>query len=66
MTLIAEWATKIADLILKLLRTIKNVTPLLRHLNEVFSALKDAIAAPPSDCPHRPTGRSAISCALDR
>jgi hypothetical protein len=66
MTLIAEWATKIADLILKLLRTIKNVTPLLRHLNEVFSALKDAIAAPSSDSPHRPTGRSAISCALDR
>lgn len=66
MTLIAEWATKIAELILKLLRTIKNVTPLLRHLNEVFSALKDAIAAPPSDSPHRPTGRSALSCALDR
>jgi hypothetical protein len=65
MTLIAEWATKIAELIHKLLRTIKNLMPLLRHLDEVFSALSDAMAAHPSDSPHRPTGRSAISRALD-
>ena len=65
MTLIAQWATKIAELILKLLRTVKNLMPLLRHLDEVFSALRDALAAQPSGSPHRPTGRSAISCALD-
>ena len=65
MTLIAEWATKIAELIRKLLRTIKNLMPLLRHLDEVFSALGDAMAAHPSGSPHRPTGRSAISRALD-
>jgi uncharacterized protein YukE len=65
MTLIAEWATKIAELIRKLLRTIKNLMPLLRHLDEVFSALSDAMAAHPSGSPHRPTGRFAISRALD-
>ncbi|MBA2472674.1 MAG: hypothetical protein H0V41_10705 [Pseudonocardiales bacterium] len=47
MTLIAEWATKIAELILKLLRTIKNLMPLLRHLDEVFSTLHDAMDAQP-------------------
>ena len=45
MTLIAEWATKIAELIRKLLRTIKNLMPLLRHLDGVFSALKKAMDA---------------------
>ncbi|MGA9312166.1 MAG: hypothetical protein WBV74_17625 [Pseudonocardiaceae bacterium] len=65
MTLIAEWASKISELILKLLRTVKNLMPLLRHLDEVFSTLRDALAAQPSGSPHRPIGRSAISRALD-
>lgn len=65
MTLIAEWAAKIAELILKLLRTIRNLMPLLRHLDEIFSALKDATSAQSRGSPHRPTGRSAISRALD-
>lgn len=47
MSLIAEWATKIADLIVKLLNTIKNLMPLLRHLDEIFSTLKDAMDAQP-------------------
>jgi hypothetical protein len=64
MSLIAEWATKISELILKLLRTIKNLMPLLRHLDEVFSALKDAMDAPSRGAPHRPTGQSAISRAV--
>jgi len=63
MTLIAEWATKISELILKLLRTIKNLMPLLRHLDEVFSALSDAMNAQPGSS-HRPAGQSAISRAL--
>jgi hypothetical protein len=64
MTMIAEWVTKIADLVLKLLHTIKNLMPLLRHLDEVFSALKGAMDAPSSGASHRPTGQSAISRAL--
>jgi uncharacterized protein YukE len=64
MTLIAEWSTKIAELILKLLRTIKNLMPLLRHLDEVCSALKDAMDASSSGGPHRSASQSAISRAL--
>jgi hypothetical protein len=63
MTLTADWATKITELILKLLRTIKNLMPLLRHLDEVFSALRDAMDAQSSGL-HRSTGRSAVSRAL--
>ncbi|MGH3992517.1 MAG: hypothetical protein ACRDSN_08630, partial [Pseudonocardiaceae bacterium] len=48
-SLIAKWAAKIADLITKLLRTIKALMPLLRHLDEIFSAVKKAIAAVPED-----------------
>lgn len=44
---IAKWAAKIAELVLKLLRTIKTLMPLLRHLNEIFGELKDAMAAQP-------------------
>jgi hypothetical protein len=64
MTLIAQWATKIAEVVLKLLHTIKNLMPLLRHLDEVFSALKGAMDIPSSGRPHRPTSQSAISRAL--
>ncbi|MGC1734463.1 MAG: hypothetical protein WA731_17720 [Pseudonocardiaceae bacterium] len=64
MSLIAEWATKISELILKLLRTIKNLMPLLRHLDEVFSALNDAIAAPASGGTRQPVAQSTISRAL--
>jgi hypothetical protein len=42
MTLIAECANEIAALIVKLLRSIKNLMPLLRHLNEAFSAITAA------------------------
>ena len=85
-SLIAKWAAKIADLITKLLRTIKALMPLLRHLDEIFDAIKKAMAALPEDTPlalteisfaknslttnpssnpHRQTGQSAISRALD-
>ena len=47
--LIARWATKIADLITKLLRTIKALMPLLCHLDEIFDAIKKAMAALPED-----------------
>ncbi|MGH3546762.1 MAG: hypothetical protein ACRDQU_01260 [Pseudonocardiaceae bacterium] len=46
MTLIAEWATKIAELIVKLLHTVKNLMPLLRHLDAIFSELRSAVTAP--------------------
>lgn len=42
MSLIAKYATKIAELVSKLLRTIKTLTPLLRHLDEICSAISDA------------------------
>ncbi|HEY6424640.1 MAG TPA: hypothetical protein VIY28_15620 [Pseudonocardiaceae bacterium] len=45
MCLIAKWAAKIAELVLKLLRTIKTLMPLLRHLDEIFTAIKKAMAA---------------------
>jgi uncharacterized protein YukE len=64
MTLIAQWATKIAELLLKLVHTIKNLMPLLRHLDEVFSALREAMGVPSSVSPHRAAGQSAISRAL--
>ncbi|MGH3886368.1 MAG: WXG100 family type VII secretion target [Pseudonocardiaceae bacterium] len=43
-SLIAKWAAKIAELITRLLRTIKALMPLLRHLDEIFSAIKNAMA----------------------
>lgn len=43
-SLIAKWAAKIAELIIKLLRTIKALMPLLRHLDEIFGAIKNALA----------------------
>ncbi|MGH3776606.1 MAG: WXG100 family type VII secretion target [Pseudonocardiaceae bacterium] len=46
-SLIAKWAAKIADLITKLLRTIKALIPLLQHLDEIFSAVKKATATLP-------------------
>lgn len=42
-SLIAKWAAKIADLIIKLLRTIKALMPLLHHLDEIFGAIKNAL-----------------------
>jgi hypothetical protein len=67
---IAQWATKIAELVLELARTIKTLMPLLRHLYEIFNALKDALDAPPATAVsasgrHHLPGRSAISRALD-
>jgi hypothetical protein len=69
-SLIAKWAAKIAELVLKLLRTIKTLMPLLRHLDEIFNALKDALDAQRTctllaSGPHPPSGRSAVSRALD-
>ncbi|MGQ0717181.1 MAG: WXG100 family type VII secretion target [Pseudonocardiales bacterium] len=61
-SLIAKWAAKIADLVIKLLRTIKALMPLLRHLDEIFGAIKNAMAALSSHQPGRP---SAIAQALD-
>ncbi|MGH3992032.1 MAG: WXG100 family type VII secretion target [Pseudonocardiaceae bacterium] len=46
-SLIAKWAAKIADLITKLLRTIKALMPLLRHLEGIFDTIKNAMAALP-------------------
>jgi hypothetical protein len=48
-SLIAKWAAKIAELITRLLRTIKALVPLLRHLDEIFGAIKKAMAALPED-----------------
>jgi hypothetical protein len=48
MSLLAKWAIKIAELVLKLLRTVKALMPLLRHLDETFSALKDALDRRPT------------------
>lgn len=39
MSLIARWAVKIAELIGRLLRTIKTLMPLLRHLDEILSTV---------------------------
>lgn len=44
MTLIARYATEIAELVRKLLRTVKALLPLLRHLDEVLGALQHALA----------------------
>jgi phage-related minor tail protein len=48
-SLIAKWAAKIADIIIKLLRTIKALMPLLRHLDEIFSTIKNVLDALPED-----------------
>jgi uncharacterized protein YukE len=58
-TFIAKWAAKIAELVAKLLKAIKTLMPLLRHLDEIFSTLKEALDAQPA------SGRSALSRALD-
>ncbi|MDQ2788500.1 MAG: hypothetical protein M3Y73_01835 [Actinomycetota bacterium] len=69
-SLIAGWATKIAELIVKLLHTVKNLMPLLRHLDEVFSALKNAMDVQSGKSSQasgigRPAGQSRLSRALD-
>ncbi|MGH3899619.1 MAG: WXG100 family type VII secretion target [Pseudonocardiaceae bacterium] len=48
-SLIAKWAAKIADLITRLLRTVKALIPLLRHLDQIFDAIRKAMAAIPED-----------------
>ncbi|HKR51026.1 MAG TPA: hypothetical protein VJT72_15855 [Pseudonocardiaceae bacterium] len=48
-SLIAKWAAKITELLTKLLRTIKALMPLLRHLDEIFDAIKKAMAALPEN-----------------
>jgi uncharacterized protein YukE len=58
-TFIAKWAVKIAELVAKLLRTIKTLMPLLRHLDEIFSTLREALHSQPALSP------SALSRALD-
>jgi hypothetical protein len=58
-TFIAKWAVKIAELVTKLLRTIKTLMPLLRHLDEIFSTLREALHSQPALSP------SALSRALD-
>jgi hypothetical protein len=52
-TFIARWAVKIAELVAKLLNTIKTLMPLLRHLDEIFNTLKAALNTHPTP------GRSA-------
>ncbi len=59
LSFIAKWALKIAELVTKLLKTIKTLMPLLRHLDEIFRALKNALDDQPVP------GRSALSRALD-
>jgi uncharacterized protein YukE len=44
MTLIARYAAEIAELVRKLLRTLKALMPLLRHLDEVLGALRHGLA----------------------
>lgn len=44
-SLIAKWAAKIADVISKLVRTISNLIPLLRNLDEIFSLVTNAMGA---------------------
>ncbi|MGH3673431.1 MAG: WXG100 family type VII secretion target [Pseudonocardiaceae bacterium] len=41
MSLIAQWAAKIAELISRLLRTIKALMPLLRHLDDILSTVAE-------------------------
>jgi uncharacterized protein YukE len=40
---IAKSAVKISELVMKLLRSIKTLMPLLRHLDEIFTILKDTL-----------------------
>lgn len=63
-------AEQAISLIAKLLRTIKALMPLLHHLDEIFSAVKQAIAAQPEDLSLAITvlssaNNSPISHALD-
>ena len=44
-SLIARWAAKIADILSKLVRTISNLIPLLRNLDEIFSSITNAMGA---------------------
>ncbi|MDQ4011517.1 MAG: hypothetical protein M3228_12680 [Actinomycetota bacterium] len=44
MCLIAKWAAKIADLIVKLLRTIKALMPLLGRLDQILNAIRAAMS----------------------
>jgi uncharacterized protein YukE len=46
MTLITRYAAEIAELVSKLLRTIKALMPLLRHLDEVLGTLRHGLARP--------------------
>lgn len=39
---IAKWAARIAEIVRQLIRTINNLLPLLRHLDEVFASIRRA------------------------
>jgi hypothetical protein len=56
---IAKWAARIAEIVRKLVRTINNLIPLLRRLDEVFASIRQAIdsmasAARRADAPTGP------------
>jgi hypothetical protein len=57
---IAKWAARIADVVQKLIRTMNNLIPLLRRLDEVFASIRQAVdsfasGARRADLPTSPT-----------
>jgi hypothetical protein len=60
---IAKWAARIADIVRKLIKTINNLIPLLRRLDEVFASIRRAVdsfasGARRADLPTRPATTS--------
>ncbi|MFN2495976.1 MAG: WXG100 family type VII secretion target [Pseudonocardiaceae bacterium] len=59
--LIARWVNRIADVIIKLVRSLDNLMPLIRQLDELFAGVRDGLsgtgrAAPPSPGLAAPSG----------
>lgn len=61
---IAKWAARIAEIVRKLIRTINNLIPLLRRLDEVFASIRQAVdsfasTARRADAPTSPSSPSS-------
>ena len=66
--LISRWVDRIADVITKLVRSLGNLTPLIRQLDELFASIRDGLSGAPdavsgsASSPHvGPSGGSTVA-----
>jgi hypothetical protein len=59
--LIARWVERIAEVIIKLTRSLGNLMPLIRQLDELFAGIRDGLSGAGRAAPSSPAGPAAPS-----